>query len=89
MSEPTLVQKLEPLHKWSKKKTLRYESEHWLTGAPEVDEFEGRECTVCHAIDVYGYAQYHSCHIMTGYPADEAPCLCTRKQYADAHGVKI
>ena len=82
-----LYEKLETLHEWSEEKTLRYEGEHFISGAPEVDEFKAKECLICHAIYRYDRSQYFGCDIMTNYPASDSPCLCTGRQYAEAHGL--
>ena len=70
-------------HTWGKETTI----------APYDDEWKVRYCTLCGAMQFTekGFGQeprYYSCSVLTDYPGDEAPCLCTGRGYAEAHGLE-
>ncbi len=51
-----------------------------------------RFCKTCRAMlwdwgDPLKDPQYDSCRVMTDWPGDDAPCLCTRRGYLEAHGL--
>lgn len=70
-------------HTWSKEKKLTY----YDYNDDEEVSFKARVCTICDAIDRGWGAQYDSCRVLTAYPGDDAPCLCSGKRYAEAHGL--
>ena len=75
-----LLDKVE--HDWGEVEVIR----------PYGDDYECQFCQTCDAIRFIwdgkpSTPQFHSCRVTTDYPGDDAPCLCTRGGYLEAHGL--
>lgn len=84
-----LTEQLEELHTFTEVKKIRYKGLHHLFGTPTTEEIEAQQCTVCKAIKRNGTIYYEGCDISSIYPASWSPCLCTRRKYAEAHGIEL
>lgn len=74
---------LEDKHTWGEIETITPYDEDWTV----------RFCTVCHAMTYTekGFTNtplYDSCRVTSEYPGDDAPCICTGRHYAEAHGLE-
>lgn len=81
--------KLKDLHDWLEPTTIEFKGKSPLWGVEETKTLENVEqCMTCGAIRRNGTIYYDDCSVMTIYPGGLGPCMCTKRKYFEAHGVK-
>lgn len=70
-------------HDWGKEEVITPYGDDWVV----------QYCKDCHAMRHIwdgipsNTVNFHSCRVTTDYPGDDAPCLCTRRQYLTSHNL--